>query len=139
MHFTPWYSLRMRGDLAIVESWLRAVNEADADGVLALSATDVEVVGPRASGRGHALLADWLKRAGFKAEPARWFCGEDGRIVVGHDASWTTPGGAPSHRHLASAFVVRDRRVSRYQRFDSVEEALDAAGLGVSDEVLAQA
>lgn len=128
----------MRGDLAVVESWLRAVNEANADGVLALSASDVEVVGPRGSGRGHALLADWLKRAGFKAEPARWFCGEDGSVVVGHDASWAVPGAAPSRRQVASAFLVRDSRVARYQRFDSVEEALDAQGLAPSDEVRAR-
>lgn len=129
----------MRGDLAVVESWLRAVNEADPERALAVSATDIEVVGPRGSGRGHALLADWLRRAGFKAEPARWFCGEDGRVVVGHDASWAVPGEAPSRRDLASAFVVRDNRVARYQRFDSIEEALDAMRLAPSDEVRARA
>lgn len=125
----------MLGDLAIVEGWLNAVNDADLDGVLALSAPDVEVVGPRGSGRGHALLGDWLTRAGFKAEPARWFCGEDGRVVVEHEATWTSPSGSPSRALLASAFVVRDRRVARYQRFDSTDAALSSIGLDPACEV----
>ena len=133
------------GDLAIVERWLAAVNEANRDAVLALTASDLEIVGPRGVGRGKALLADWLARAGFAAEARRWFCGEGGRVVVEQDATWSAPDGGAGHAghvghaRVASSFVVRDRRIARFERFDSLAGALAGAGLAERDEVSARA
>jgi ketosteroid isomerase-like protein len=123
------------GDLATVEQWLQGVNDADREGVLALTSPDMELVGPRGVGRGHELLADWLARAHFSSKPLRWFCGVEGRIVVEQDATWTVPGGQTSHARVASFFTVRGQRVARFERFDSVDLALLAAGLGEADEV----
>jgi SnoaL-like domain len=125
----------MPGDLAVVEAWLEAVNRVDRPTVLALSAPDIEIVGPRGTGRGHDVLADWLTRAGFTSAALRWFCGGDGRVVVEQDAAWSTPGGAQGRAVVASAFLVREQRVCRFQRFGSVEDALAAAALGAADEV----
>jgi hypothetical protein len=125
-------------DLAIVERWLHGVNATDRANVLSLTSPDVEVVGPRGVGRGSHVLADWLARAGFSSQTRRWFCGADGRIVIEQDASWTLPGGEVSHARVASWFVVRDERIARFERFDSLASALGAAGLGEADEVLAR-
>jgi hypothetical protein len=130
------------GDLAIVERWLASVNEANREAVLALTASDLEIVGPRGVGRGKALLADWLARAGFAAEARRWFCGEGGRVVVEQDATWSAPDGGAGHAghaRVASSFVVRDRLIARFERFDSLAGALAGAGLAERDEVCARA
>ncbi len=124
------------GDLAIVESWLKSVNASDRTSLLALTAADVEIVGPRGVGRGRELLADWLVRAGFSSQGLRWFCGTDGRIVVEQDATWVRPNGEKSSTQVASAFVIREKQVARFQRFDSLNAALSAVGLGESDEVV---
>jgi limonene-1,2-epoxide hydrolase len=51
------------GQLAVVEAWLAAVDDADARAATALSAPDLEVVGPRGSTRGREVLAVWMARA----------------------------------------------------------------------------
>jgi hypothetical protein len=77
------------GSLAVVEAWLDAVNRKDVGALERLTHDEVEIVGPRGSGRmDRAVLAEWLARAGFSAEVLRWFCGADGSVVV--------EGGVPS-------------------------------------------
>ncbi len=129
----------MLGSLAVVEGWLAAVNDSDRPRALALGAPDIEIVGPRGSGHGHALLADWLSRAGFASEVVHWFCGADGHVVVEQDATWTAPNAAPTRARVAPAFRVRDGLLARFQRFDTLEAALAATGLTVTSEVRARA
>lgn len=123
--------------LAVVESWQSAVNARDLEELASLSARDVEIVGPRGSGRGHELLRQWVARAGFSAEPLRWFCGAHGMVVVEQRGRWTLPDTfAASERVIASAFTVRAGRVVRFERFDALPEALAAAALSDDDEVI---
>jgi len=128
------------GKLAVVERWLDAVNRADLPTLLALTDDDLELVGPRGRGRGKELLEQWLARAGFRAEPVRWFCGANEQVVVEQIAQWSAPdaSGASPPKRVSSSFTVRDERVARFQRFDELALALRAAGMGVEDEVLAR-
>lgn len=129
-----------RGALAVVDSWLDAVNRADAGRVEDLSAEDVEIEGPRGTLRGRRVLADWIARAGFFADARRWFCGENGRVVVEQDARWVdvATGAEQGRAVVASRFLVRDGRVVRYARHDDLDQALAEAELGADDEVLAR-
>jgi ketosteroid isomerase-like protein len=140
----------MRGQLAVVQAWLAAVDRADAGAAAALSAPDLEVVGPRGSVRGREVLGPWMARAGFTARPLRWFCGADGAVVVEQDAVWTDPdtGAERGHAVVASRFTVDGGLdggldggvVTRYQRHDDgLPAALAAAGLTGADEVTARA
>lgn len=126
-----------RGALEVVDSWLDAVNRADAERVQQLSAEDVEIEGPRGIVRGQTVLADWLARAGFSAQSRRWFCGEDGGVVVEQDARWVDVATGAEHGQavVASQFEVRDGRVVRYARHDDLDDALTVAGLTFDDEV----
>ncbi len=126
----------------MVEAWLAAADRADAPAMTALSAPDLEVVGPRGTVRGREVLGPWLARAGFSATPLRWFCGADGAVVVEQDAVWADPstGAGRGRAVVASRFVVEGGVVSRYQRHDDgLPAALAAAGLQESDEVTARA
>ena len=130
-----------RGDLAVVEDWLAAVDAGDGARLVALTTPEVEIVGPRGSGRtDRAVLAEWLGRAGFSAASRRWFCGGDGRVVVEQDARWVdvVSGREQGRARIASEFLVdrAQRRVSRYVRHDGgTAAALAAAGLSEDDEV----
>lgn len=125
------------GALAVVEEWLGAVNRRDGERVEHLSDEAVEVVGPRGSVRGRQVLSEWLGRAGFSAEPLRWFCGGDGSVVVEQDARWVdvATGVEQGRAVVASQFLVGGARVLRYARHDELVSALAAAGLGPDDEV----
>ncbi len=75
--------------MPVVEKWLGAVNEQDAEQVQALSSGRIVIAGPR--GRGimdRSVLGEWLGRSGFTSQPLRWFCGADGRVVVEQQAVW---------------------------------------------------
>jgi hypothetical protein len=119
------------GALGVVEAWQTAVNAGDLARLQAVSAPDIEVGGPRGSGRGHALLGQWLQRAGLRLVPLRWFCGADGTVVVEQEARWK--GGDPVR--LASSFLVTGGLVARFFRYDELPSALAAAGLQAGDEV----
>lgn len=119
--------------LAVVDNWLEAVNDADADRLIALTTERVEIVGPRGAGPAdREVLAAWLARSGFSATSLRWFCGANGEVVVEQQARWAAGGDA----RLASRFHVDGGRVSRYVRHDDgLAPALAAAGLSLADEV----
>jgi hypothetical protein len=121
--------------LAIVESWQFAVNARDADQLCELSSSDVEFVGPRGSARGHDVLRQWVFRAGFTAEPLRWFCGAHGEVVVEQRGRWVLPD-VTTERIVAASFRIVAGRVVRYQRFDKLHDALAACALTDDDEVV---
>jgi hypothetical protein len=131
------------GSLAVVEAWLDAVNRKDVGALERLTHDEVEIVGPRGSGRmDRAVLAEWLARAGFSAEVLRWFCGADGSVVVEQDARWVDPASDAERgqARVASRFVVDDGRVASYARHDDgLQPALNAAGLRIEDEVIERA
>lgn len=123
--------------LAVVESWQVAVNARDLEQLAALTAHDVEIIGPRGGGRGHDVLRLWLTRAGFTAVPLRWFCGSDGVVVVEQAGRWMqSEAMGASERIIASKFTVRGGRVTRFERFDDLEDALAAAALTDDDEII---
>lgn len=119
--------------MAVVEDWLAAVNDGDAEQVEELSNEHVEIVGPRGQGlMDRMVLGQWLARAGFESQPLRWFCGADGRVVVEQQAQWRDVAtGDPQDRLvIGSEFVVHEGRVIRYVRHDSgVTDALRSAGM----------
>lgn len=125
------------GDLSVVERWQAAANEGDAETLRALSSRDVEVVGPRGAAQGGDVLVEWLGRARATLEDRRWYCGGDGTVLVEHKATWHEPDGTPlGTQTVWSAFDVRDGVVTRYARYDAVETAFRATGIGARDEVV---
>ena len=119
----------------IVRAWHEAVNRGDADAVVALSHDDIEVGGPRGSARGSPLLRDWLARTGIQLEPRRWFTSPT-ELVVEQIAIWRFPDGTVTDpQTIASSFAVENGLVTRSVRYDSLMEALAAAGLTFQDEI----
>jgi hypothetical protein len=126
----------MSSPLEIASAWQQAANDQDAERLLSMSDPNIEVVGPRGSGYGHQLLRDWLGRAGLTLATLRAFArGET--VVLAQRGVWRSIEGGDliGERDLASRFDVQNGRVVRFARYDSLEEALDAANLSLADEV----
>jgi ketosteroid isomerase-like protein len=120
-------------EVAIVLAWHAAVNAGDIGRLVNLSTEDVEVGGPRGSGRGVQLLREWFARAGIQLTPRRIYA--RGRTVVAEqDAAWS----ASDDQRVASLFEVRNGKVQRVARYADLATALQAAGLD-SMEVCEQA
>ena len=120
----------------VVGDWLRALNGGDAGALISLSHPDVEVGGPRGTGRGADLLLDWAERSGIHLDPQRAF-GRGDTVVVEQEARWRSAesgemsGGQP----VATVFVVRDGRVASVVRHDDLAGALKETGLDESREI----
>ncbi len=126
----------MESRLTIVEAWQEAANRQDIDRLLALSDPNIEVVGPRGAGRGHQLLRDWMGRAGLSLTTLRAFARDDSVVLAQHGV-WRSAGTGQviSEQDLASLFRVDGGRVVRFARYDSLDEALAAAGLTDADAI----
>jgi ketosteroid isomerase-like protein len=126
-----------RRALRLVDAWTSAVNEEDVELVLALCSTDVELVGPRGTATGEAVLRDWLGHAGISLQSLRTFARET-KVVVEQAARWRAAG-APGDQVVATAFTVREGLISQIARYDDLQEALNAAGLTQADAVPGEA
>ena len=120
---------------AIVQAWQDAANAQDVARLLDLSDPDIEVIGPRGSGRGHQLLRDWLGRAGLRLQTRRAFARGDAVVLAQHGV-WRSieTGDVIGEAAVASRFRVAGQRVVQFARHDSLDAALAEAGLDYSDE-----
>ncbi len=121
--------------VAVVEAWQDAANRQDIDGLLAVSDAAIELVGPRGVGRGHQLLRDWLGRAGLQLTTLRVFA-RGSAVVVEQRGVWRAvdSGEAMGERTLASRFMVDGGRVTQFERYDHLDDALAGASLSYKDE-----
>jgi ketosteroid isomerase-like protein len=119
----------------IVEAWHEALNVGDIDGLVALSHPDVEVGGPRGTGRGVQLLREWVDRTNIRLDARRVFRRTD-TVVVEQEAQWSSAdtGQATGSQVVASAFVVRDERIMSVVRYPDLVGALLAVNLDESYE-----
>ncbi|WP_166396960.1 nuclear transport factor 2 family protein [Rubrobacter marinus] len=122
-------------EVRVVRDWHEALNAGDADLLVALSHPDVEVGGPRGTGRGAQLLREWVARSGVRIEPRRIFH-RAGTVVVEGDASWRDAGTGQTtgEQTVGSVFAFRDGRVTRVVRHPDLASALLAAGMDESNE-----
>jgi hypothetical protein len=119
-------------DLETVMAWHAAVNAGDTERVVSLSTQDVEVGGPRGSGRGVDLLRGWLGRAGIQLDPRRSFVSEHG-VVVEQSVQWDdADGGLTEPQLVGTVFRLREGKIESVVRYADVRTALDAAGLDPS-------
>jgi hypothetical protein len=119
----------------IVLAWHAALNAPDVDALLALSSADVEVGGPRGSGRGADLLRDWVARAGIRLQPGRLFA-RARSIVVEETAQWRAEDGQlTAPQAAACGFGISDGQVVSVFRYPDLASALAAAELDESDMV----
>jgi ketosteroid isomerase-like protein len=117
-------------EVRLVEAWHEALNAGDVDRLVELSHPDVEVGGPRGTGRGAGLLREWVARANVRLQPRRVFQREE-TVVVEEEAEWRSPetGEVIGAGTVGSVFVVRGGRVASIVRYDGLAGALGAAGL----------
>lgn len=129
------FSLRNEARITVAHAWIDAANRRDADGLVALSDPDIEIIGPRGAVRGVAVLRDWLMRAGLSLENKRTFA-RDGAVVVEQHGVWRSveTGEFVGEANVASRFKVTSGKVTAYERHDDLDAALTAAGLEASDE-----
>jgi ketosteroid isomerase-like protein len=108
-------------EIEVVMAWHAALNAGDVEQLVSLSTPDVELGGPRGSGRGADLLSEWVSRAGVRGDG-------DGALIVEQAAVWQAENGELTQpRTVASLFRVRRGRVASVIRYPDVGSAQAAA------------
>ena len=122
--------------VGIVEAWHEALNSSDIERLATLSHPDVEVGGPRGTGRGTELLQEWVDRANIRLTPLRVFHRDD-TVVAQQEAEWRSAetGLVAGSQTVASIFVVRDGQVTSVVRYADLTNALQKANLDESHAV----
>lgn len=122
--------------IAVALAWQRASNERDRARLLALSAEDLAISGPRGTTRGRDAVLAWLDRAGLQVRTVRLFA-RAGRVVVEQAGRWRDPatGALGTERALATFFTVAAGRVSALARYDDLASALAASDVRLADAV----
>ena len=113
-----------------VKAWEQAVSALAIDQALELSDSNIEIVGPRGSAHGLDMLKDWLSRAGLSLETRHSFA--DGNVVVNEQIGvWRSleTGALIDKKPVASHYKVAQGKVMYIARYDTLEKALDEAGL----------
>jgi hypothetical protein len=122
-------------EIYIVKTWHESLNDGDIDGLVMLSHPNVEVGGPRGTGRGSQLLREWVDRANIRLQPRRIFHQAE-TVVVEQEVEWRSAetGQTTGSQTVASIFVVRGDHVTSVLRYDDLADALNAANLDESHE-----
>jgi ketosteroid isomerase-like protein len=117
-----------------VHAWLTALNAADAGALLALSAPEIALIGPRGTATGHDALRTWLQHAGATFETLATYA-RGNAVVVAQRGVWrgAQTGGAETSVEVATRFRVTYGAVAELQRYDALDAALDAGGLTHAD------
>ncbi len=117
-----------------VRAWQEAANRQDVAEVLARSAPDITLIGPRGEAKGHETLRAWLERAGLTLTTRRLYARGDS-VVAEQRGVWRAQetGEIIGEADVATWFRVADGRVSFLARYDQLADALAAAGLTSAD------
>ncbi|WP_412029187.1 nuclear transport factor 2 family protein [Deinococcus yunweiensis] len=115
-------------------AWHDALNAGDVEGLLSLSDPDIELVGPRGSAFGRNVLRKWQAKAGMTLHAHAVFARAD-VVVVSEHGVWTQAGEVVGETDVASVFRVYDGKVAFLNRLDSLDAALNLAGLTHQDQI----
>lgn len=120
--------------VAVVRAWQEAANRRNAGEVLARSAADIRIVGPRGVAQGHAVLRAWLEQAGLTLT-TRSLYARSHNVVADQRGVWHSPesGTITGEADVATWFQVAGGKVSCLARYDRLADALAAAGLTEDD------
>ena len=123
-------------EVQLVDTFHTALNAGNVDALLCLLDEEVEVGGPRGSGRGTPLVKEWVDRANIRLRPRRRFHRGD-VVVVEEDAEWRLldTEESTSRQIVASIFRIKDGRIAAVHRHPDLASALGAADLSEADEV----
>ncbi|SNY33148.1 hypothetical protein [Paractinoplanes atraurantiacus] len=111
----------------LINAWHDAVNNRDLAAAAATVTDPVEVSGPRGT---HTItaeeFADWIIRSGIRLRPLSAHPVDDVTMVIEQEATWPDNADAPTP--VATLFKTRDGGLAVIRRFDSLHDALRAAG-----------
>ncbi|RNF38687.1 nuclear transport factor 2 family protein [Planococcus salinus] len=111
--------------------WTEKVNAKDVKGVLAVSDSNIEMVGPRGTAAGHETLTQWVEDSGLHLTTVTRFAKAD-TVVYEQQGTWENQDGQVT---VYTVMEVENGKVTRVSRYDTLDEAFGTSGLSEEDRV----
>ncbi|RAR44218.1 hypothetical protein [Paenibacillus sp. MDMC362] len=118
------------------EQWVERSNHKDLEGLMDLTAPQIEIIGPQGSGlMNNADLGEWLERANLQLATINRYA-KDERIVLEQHGTWLHEDGHIKGEAIVfTVFSVKDRKVHSLARYDGKAQAFQVSGLSEEDKV----
>lgn len=111
--------------------WTEKVNAKDIQGVLKVSDSNIEMVGPRGTTAGHDTLAQWVEGSGLQLITKTRYA-KGGTVVYEQQGVWEDQNGQVT---VYTVMEVENGKVTRVSRYDTLDEAFGTSGLSEEDRV----
>lgn len=111
------------------EDWVEKSNQKDIPGVLHLSHSDIEIMGPKGSVSGSHHLSGWIERANLHLHTIRRFA-KGHTIVLEQQGTWYGENNHVKGQNIVFTFMrVIDGKVVFIGRYDNKREAFQVSEL----------
>lgn len=111
--------------------WTDRVNAKDVEGVLEVSDSNIELIGPRGSAAGHETLAQWVEKTGIHLTTVSRYVKGD-KVVYEQRGVWENQDGEVT---VYTLMEIREGKVTRLARFDALDDAFGTSGLSEEDKM----
>lgn len=121
----------MANNIETADKWIENVNAKDVAAVLKISDRNIELIGPMGASAGHEMLAEWVKNSGIiLSTQSRYAKGDC--VVYEQEGRWENENG----QVMVYTFMeVKDGKVKRIARFDTLDEAFGYCAMSEEDLV----
>lgn len=118
------------------EQWVDRSNHKDLEGLLGLTAPQIEIAGPRGAGfMNNADLEEWLERANLQLATINRYAKDEWIVLEQHGTWHDEDGRIKGEANVFTVLHVKDRKVHSLARYDGKEQAFQASGLSEEDRV----
>lgn len=115
----------------IADGWVEKVNAKDIEGMLELSDHNIELMGPRGSAVGHDTLKQWAEESGIRLTTVTRYAKGD-KVVFEQEGTWEDQNGQVT---VFTFMEIKNGKVIRISRFDTLDDAFGDSGLKDEDKV----
>ncbi|MDN7246816.1 nuclear transport factor 2 family protein [Planococcus shenhongbingii] len=121
----------MTETIKTADAWVDKVNAKDIEGMLEVSDHNIELMGPRGSAVGHDTLQQWAEESGIHLTTVTRYA-KGNKVVFEQEGTWQDQNGKVT---VFTFMEVKNGKVVRISRFDTLDDAFGDSGLSEEDEI----
>lgn len=118
------------------EQWVDRSNHKDLEALIGLTATQIEIAGPRGAGlMNNEDLKEWLERANLQLATINRYAKDEWIVLEQHGTWLYEDGHIKGEAIVFTVLRVKDRKVHSLARYDGKVQAFQASGLSEEDKI----
>jgi hypothetical protein len=123
--------MNMTETIKKADAWIDKLNAKDIEGMLEVSDHNIELMGPLGSASGHETLRQWAGESGIRLTTVNRYA-KGNKVVFEQEATWEDQTGKVT---VFTFMEVKNDKVVRISRYDSLDDAFVDSGLNEEDKI----